>query len=42
VFQYFVSIHLLIVETQELVLNLNEHHCTVLAVLGERYQAFYS
>ena len=42
VFQYFVSIHLLIVETQERVLNLTEHHCTVLAVLGEYYRAFYS
>lgn len=42
VFQYFVSIHLLVVDTQEWVLNLNEHHGTVLAVLGEPYQAFYS
>lgn len=43
VFQYFVGIHLLILaDSQELVLNLNEHHQSLLELLGQAYEAFYS
>lgn len=43
VFQCFVGIHLLVVNTQQqLVLNLKEHHRQLLALLGQRYVAFYS
>jgi transposase len=43
VFQCFVGIHLLVVSReQEVVLNLKEHHLTLLEVLGERYAGFYS
>ena len=43
VFQYFVGIHLLILANgQELVLNLNEHHQSLLELLGQAYEAFYS
>ena len=43
VFQYFVAIHLLILaDGQALVLNLNEHHQSLLELLGQAYEAFYS
>jgi transposase len=43
VLQYFVGIHLLILaDGQELVLNLNEHHQSLLELLGQAYEAFYS
>lgn len=43
VLQYFVGIHLLILaDGQALVLNLNEHHQELLALLGQPYEAFYS
>jgi transposase len=43
VFQCFVGIHLLILaDGQALVLNLNEHHQSLLELLGYAYEAFYS
>jgi len=43
VFQFFAGIHVLIVERMgELMLNLNELHLNLLAILGERYQQLYS
>ena len=43
VFQYFVGIHLLILaDGQALVLNLDEHHQSLLELLGQAYEAFYS
>ena len=43
VFQFFSGIHVLAVEqTQELVLNMNEHQITLLKLLGERYEKLYS
>jgi transposase len=43
VFQCFVGIHLLATDSQQqLVLNLKEHHRQLLALLGRRYEAFYS
>lgn len=43
VFQYFTGIHLLIIAQMRcLVLNLNEHHAALLAVLGERYERLYA
>jgi transposase len=43
VFQCFVGIHLLIIDSQQqLVLNLKNHHRQLLALLGRRYEAFYS
>jgi transposase len=43
VLQYFVGIHLLILaDGQALVLNLTEHHQSLLELLGETYEAFYS
>nr|WP_240761775.1 IS1634 family transposase [Nitrosococcus wardiae] len=43
VFQCFVGIHVLMVnELQELVLNLDEHHQRLLALLGTAYEAIYS
>ena len=43
VFQYFVGIHLLILaDGQALVLNLDEHHQSLLELLGLAYEAFYS
>ena len=43
VFQCFVGIHVLVVnELQELVLNLEEHHQRLLALLGTAYEAVYS
>jgi transposase len=41
--QYFVGIHMVILEkVQTIVSNLNEHHRKLLALLGKRYEAFYS
>ncbi|RWX46854.1 hypothetical protein H206_03531 [Candidatus Electrothrix aarhusensis] len=43
VFQFFSGIHLLLVGgTQQLVLNLNEHHLRLLKLLGGRYEKLYS
>ena len=43
VFQYFSGIHLLIIaQLQTLVLNLNEHHLTLLRLMGQRYERLYS
>ncbi|QEP41982.1 IS1634 family transposase [Ectothiorhodospiraceae bacterium BW-2] len=43
VFQYFSGITLLVIaETQELVLNLNEYHIALVNMLGERYSKLYS
>jgi transposase len=43
VFQYFSGIHLLVIaHMQTLVLNLNEHHATLLRLLGSRYEELYS
>lgn len=43
VFQCFVGVHLLVLDSQQqLVLNLKEHHQQLLALLGPRYEAFYS
>lgn len=43
VFQYFIGIHLLLLpDDQALVLHLKEHHQTLLELLGEAYEAFYS
>lgn len=43
VFQAFVGIHLLIVnESQQIVLNINEQHATILTVLGKPYEEIYS
>ena len=43
VFQFFSGIHLLIIgSTQQVVLNLNEHHLRLLKLLGERYEKIYS
>lgn len=47
VFQCFVGIHLLAIDSQslarqELVLNLKDHHQQLLSLLGRRYEAFYS
>ena len=43
VFQYFSGIHLLIItHVQMLVLNLNQHHLTLLRLLGQRYERLYS
>jgi transposase len=42
VFQFFSGIRLLVVsKTQEIVLNINEHHHTLLSLLGERYVSLY-
>ena len=43
IFQLFVGIHLLVIQTgQLLVLNLKEHHQQVLRLLGPPYEALYS
>jgi len=43
VFQYFSGIHVLtIAQMQVLVLNLNEHHATILKLLGAQYEMLYS
>lgn len=43
VFQCFVGIHLLVIDSQEqLVFNLKDHHQQLLALLEPRYEAFYS
>ena len=43
VFQFFAGIHVLVIaQLQVLVLNLNEHHRRLLALLGERYEMLYS
>jgi transposase len=43
VFQCFVGIHLLVIDSrQQLVLNLKDHHRQLLTLLGRRYEAFYS
>lgn len=43
IFQLFVGIHLLVIQTgQILVLNLKEHHQQVLRLLGPPYEALYS
>ena len=43
VFQFFSGIHLLLVGgTQQLILNLNEHHLRLLKLLGRRYEKLYS
>jgi len=43
VFQAFAGIHVLALdETQALVLNLGGHHCALLSLLGNRYEAIYS
>ncbi len=43
VFQCFVGIHLLVIDSQQqLVLNLKDHHQQLLALLGRRYETFYS
>ena len=43
VFQFFSGIHLLIIDgTQQVVLNLNEHHLRLLKLLGGRYEKLYS
>lgn len=43
VFQFFSGIHVLCVaQVQAIVLNLNEHHRALLALLGERYVALYA
>ncbi|MCP4492525.1 MAG: IS1634 family transposase [Gammaproteobacteria bacterium] len=43
VFQFFSGIHLLIIGgTQQIVLNLNEHHLRLLKLLGGRYEKLYS
>jgi hypothetical protein len=39
VLQSFAGIHVLYVEAQRLVLNLKEHHETVISVLGLSYEA---
>jgi transposase len=42
VFQFFSGIRLLIVDqTQEIIINLNEHHRALLTLLGERYINLY-
>lgn len=43
VFQFFTGIHVLVVEqTQELVLNMNEYQIALVNLLGERYVELYS
>lgn len=43
VFQFFAGIHVLIIgRMKELILNINEMHCSLLAILGERYQQMYA
>ena len=43
VFQIFSGIYLLIIgSTQQVVLNLNEHHMRLLKLLGRRYEKLYS
>ena len=43
VFQFFSGIHVLVVEkTKAIVLNMNEHHTTLLRLLGQRYETLYS
>lgn len=43
VFQHFVGVHLLVVDSQQqLALNLKDYHRQLLALLGQRYEAFYS
>jgi transposase len=43
VFQFFGGIHVLVIEQLHvLVLNLNDHHATLLRLLGKRYEALYS
>lgn len=43
VFQYFSGIHVLIVGCmRQLVLNINDMHLVLLAILGERYQHIYA
>ena len=43
VFQYFTGIHVLIIGCmRELILNINELHLALLAILGERYQHMYA
>jgi transposase len=42
VFQYFVGIHIIVLEkVQTIVSNLNEHHRNLLAERRKRYEAFY-
>lgn len=41
IFQSFVGIHVLHAGSQHLVLNLNEHHQTVISVLGPSYEQLY-
>jgi len=43
VFQYFHNISVIYLsQTKEAVLNLNEHHSSLLNMLGKRYLKFYS
>lgn len=42
VFQCFVGVHVLLLQQQTLVLNLKEHHQTIVTVLGTRYERFYA
>ena len=43
VFQFFGGIHVLVIaQLHVLVLNLNDHHATLLRLLGKRYEALYS
>ena len=43
VFQFFTGIHVLLVgQITEVVLNLNTHHQTLLAILGEHYVDLYA
>lgn len=41
IFQSFVGIHVLYAGSQHLILNLNEHHQTVISVLGPSYEQLY-
>jgi transposase len=42
VFQSFRGIHLLLVDQKRLVLNLQEHHRSIVTVLGHRYETLYA
>ena len=43
VFQFFAGIHVLMIEqTQEVVLNMNEHQIALVNLLGEPYVNLYS
>jgi transposase len=43
IFQYFVGIHVLIIDNHEqIVLNLTDHHRVIIQLLGERYESFYA